>query len=105
MKLFFRRTIFIVLFIMIAAGGWLAYERWIKKEPFPDGIASGNGRIEATEIDIAIKFPGRISEILFREGDFLEAGLEILWDSVLIMVLLGNTVFGLGMWRFRRQFE
>ena len=105
MKLFFKRAIFIVLFIMIGAGGWLAYDHWIKKEPFPDGIASGNGRIEATEIDIAIKFPGRISEILFREGDFLEAGLEILWDSVLIMVLLGNTVFGLGMWRFRRQFE
>ena len=74
MKLFFRRAIFVVLFIMIAAGGWLAYERWIKKEPFPDGIASGNGRIEATEIDIATKFPGRISEVLFREGDFLEAG-------------------------------
>ncbi len=33
------------------------------------------------------------------------AGLEILWDSVLIMVLLGGAVFGVGMWRFRRQFE
>ena len=33
------------------------------------------------------------------------AGLEILWDSVLTMVLLGSTVFGLGMWRFRRQFS
>jgi len=33
------------------------------------------------------------------------AGLDILWDSVLIMVLLGSTVFGLGMWRFRRQFS
>jgi len=74
MKLFFKRAILIVLFIMIAAGGWLAYERWIKKEPFPDGIAYGNGRIEATEMDIATKFQGRISEILFREGDFLEAG-------------------------------
>ncbi|MCP4576749.1 MAG: ABC transporter permease [Deltaproteobacteria bacterium] len=33
------------------------------------------------------------------------ADLKILWDSVLIMVLLGSSVFGLGMWRFRRQFS
>jgi HlyD family secretion protein len=35
----------------------------------PD-IAAGNGRIEATEIDIAAKIPGRIVEVLKREGDF-----------------------------------
>jgi HlyD family secretion protein len=33
-----------------------------------------NGRIEATEIDIATKLPGRIKEVLPREGDFVEAG-------------------------------
>ncbi len=32
-------------------------------------------------------------------------GLELLWDSLLVMVLLGGTLFGLGMWRFRRQFQ
>jgi ABC-2 type transport system permease protein len=31
-------------------------------------------------------------------------GLELPWDSVLAMVLLGGTMFGLGMWRFRKQF-
>ncbi|MDH4082217.1 MAG: ABC transporter permease [Nitrospira sp.] len=31
-------------------------------------------------------------------------GLDLLWDSVLAMALLGGTMFGLGMWRFRRQF-
>jgi HlyD family secretion protein len=39
----------------------------------PKGIVSGNGRIEATEIDIATKTPGRIVEILAREGDFVKA--------------------------------
>jgi HlyD family secretion protein len=39
----------------------------------PD-IAAGNGRIEATEIDIAAKIPGRIVEVLKREGDFTEPG-------------------------------
>ncbi|WP_240744807.1 HlyD family secretion protein [Desulforhopalus sp. IMCC35007] len=37
-----------------------------------DDIASGNGRIEATEIDIATKNPGRIAEILVGEGDYLQ---------------------------------
>ncbi len=31
-------------------------------------------------------------------------GLDLLWDSVLSMALLGGALFGLGMWRFRRQF-
>lgn len=32
-------------------------------------------------------------------------GLELLWDSVLAMALLGGVLFGLGMWRFRKHFE
>lgn len=31
-------------------------------------------------------------------------GLDLLWDSVLAMALLGGALFGLGLWRFRRQF-
>jgi HlyD family secretion protein len=37
------------------------------------GLVSGNGRIEAVEIDIAAKTPGRVKEILVREGDFVTA--------------------------------
>jgi len=36
-----------------------------------------NGRIEATEIDVATKLPGRIKEVLAQEGDFVEAGQVI----------------------------
>jgi len=32
------------------------------------------------------------------------AGLDILWDSVLVMAAIGAVLFVLGMWRFRRQF-
>ena len=32
------------------------------------------------------------------------AGLRLLWDSALMMALVGAVIFGLGMWRFRRQF-
>ena len=38
------------------------------------GIAFGNGRIEAQEIDIDTKFAGRISEILADAGDMVKAG-------------------------------
>lgn len=38
------------------------------------GFASGNGRIEATEIDIAPKMAGKIESILVNEGDFVEEG-------------------------------
>ena len=40
----------------------------------PEGFARGNGRIEAVEIDVASKLPGRIEAILVREGVLVEAG-------------------------------
>lgn len=41
-------------------------------DKLPADIASGNGRIEATEISIAAKNPGRIRELLVNEGEFVE---------------------------------
>jgi HlyD family secretion protein len=38
------------------------------------GISSGNGRIEAVEIDIAARTAGRLSDVLVSEGDFVQAG-------------------------------
>lgn len=32
------------------------------------------------------------------------AGMSTLWSPVLAMAMLGSTLFGFGMWRFRRQF-
>jgi HlyD family secretion protein len=53
-------------------GGVIAW-RQLKPSSLPDGFAVGNGRIEATEIDIATKAGGRIKEILVNDGDVLEA--------------------------------
>lgn len=39
-----------------------------------NGLVSGNGRIEAVEIDIAAKYAGRVKDILVREGEFVTAG-------------------------------
>jgi ABC-2 type transport system permease protein len=32
------------------------------------------------------------------------AGLDVLWDSLLGLALLGAAIFGFGVWRFKRQF-
>ena len=40
----------------------------------PEGLVSGNGRIEATEIDIATPLTGRVKEIWVNEGDFVSVG-------------------------------
>jgi HlyD family secretion protein len=58
----------------VAAGGGYAGWRWLSPPGLPPGIASGNGRIEAVEIDISTKIAGRIREILVNEGEFVQAG-------------------------------
>lgn len=58
---------------IVGVVGYLAWQK-ATDNSLPEGIASGNGRLEAVEIDISTKTPGRIREILVREGDFVTAG-------------------------------
>jgi HlyD family secretion protein len=73
---FRRRWLRLALVLTVAiggAGGGLYW--WLHLQPqLPPGIAFGNGRIEAQEIDIDTKFAGRISEILADAGDMVKAG-------------------------------
>jgi HlyD family secretion protein len=39
-----------------------------------EGFISGNGRLEATEVDLASRLGGIITEVLVNEGDFVQAG-------------------------------
>lgn len=53
----------------------LGYYLWQRfQQPDTQGLISGNGRIEATEIDIASKLPGQLEQVLVKEGEFVEAG-------------------------------
>jgi HlyD family secretion protein len=65
----------LLLAALVVAGG-LAFVAWKLLQPpkLPPGFASANGRIEATEIDIATKLPERIQDELVDEGDFVNAG-------------------------------
>ncbi|MDR0807951.1 MAG: HlyD family efflux transporter periplasmic adaptor subunit [Gemmobacter sp.] len=61
---------------IVIIGAGMAYLLWdsLSQPGQPAGIASGNGRIEATEINIAALSGGRIAEIRAREGDFVRRG-------------------------------
>lgn len=59
--------------IIVAGGGYYAWQT-MRADSLPAGIASGNGRIEAVEIDVSTKTPGRLRDILVDEGDFVEKG-------------------------------
>jgi HlyD family secretion protein len=68
-----RLAVVLLLVFGGAAGG--AFYWWQhSRSQLPPGLASGNGRIEADEIDIDTKFAGRISEMLADEGDMVKAG-------------------------------
>jgi HlyD family secretion protein len=57
----------------------IAVVTWVKTRPSGPGagFVSGNGRIEATEIDIATKLAGRVQSILVNEGDFVKVGQSL----------------------------
>ena len=58
------------LVAILAGGGYYAWQKFLRSDPL-EGIARGNGRIEAIEIDVSTKAPGRVKEILVNEGDFV----------------------------------
>lgn len=55
--------------------GLVAYLVWQNMtQSDTEALVSGNGRIEATEINISSKLAGQLEEILVQEGDFVESG-------------------------------
>ena len=59
----------VVAAVVIAAAWWM-----LRPAGLPPGFAASNGRIEATEVDIATKIAGRIETILVKEGQFVHKG-------------------------------
>lgn len=62
----------VVAVFALAAIGWFFWDQ--NTGGLPDGFASGNGRLEADQIDISSKIPGRIAEIRASEGQLVQAG-------------------------------
>jgi HlyD family secretion protein len=58
---------------LIVIAGAMAFLAWklLKPKGLPEGFASGNGRIEATEIDVDAKIAERIRTVTVHEGDLV----------------------------------
>ncbi len=89
-----RRWLRTVLFLtgILILGGGTGYW-WLHRLPeVPAGIAFGNGRLEADEIDIDTKFAGRIATLNVDEGDVVEASQTVaLMDSQDLEASLGKS--------------
>jgi HlyD family secretion protein len=70
MKKIARRFLSLVILILVAAGSFYYWKRQ-QPAPLPLGIAAGNGRLEATEVEIASKQQGRVEAVLVNEGDMV----------------------------------
>lgn len=46
----------------------------LRGHDMPDGIVKTNGRLEATQVDVAAKYPGRLATLTVDEGDEVTAG-------------------------------
>jgi biotin carboxyl carrier protein len=49
----------------------------LRGRDMPDGIVKSNGRIEATQVDVAAKYPGRLATLTVDEGDEVTAGQRV----------------------------
>jgi HlyD family secretion protein len=82
-----RWIVVIAVPLLVGLGGWVVGRNstelgaltrrivgLVRTPGVPAGFASGNGRIEATEYDIATKRAGRIGAVAVREGDMVVPG-------------------------------
>ena len=63
-----------VLALVLAGSSYVAFDRWVLNQGLPDGLIQANGRIEGDHVTVASKFPGRIQELLVREGATVTQG-------------------------------
>ena len=67
-----------VVMAIVAAGVAFGVWKWLAVPKIPKEFGYGNGRIEATTVEILSKFSARIEEILVREGD------RVMKDQVIV---------------------
>lgn len=68
-----KKFIYLILIVIAVVGFKVAYD-YLNPSSLLEGFASGNGRIETTQVDIATKLPGRLEAVLAKEGDLVKKG-------------------------------
>ncbi|MCB1754930.1 MAG: HlyD family efflux transporter periplasmic adaptor subunit [Gammaproteobacteria bacterium] len=67
------KTLLLIALAVAGAAAWYFYQQ-NHQNGLPEHIVSGNGRIEATEYDIATKYAGRLDQVLAEEGEMVNQG-------------------------------
>lgn len=71
MKKGVKQAISGIVLIIVVLLSWSLWQ-YFQEPPLPSDLASGNGRIEAVQIDISTKIPGRVKRVLAKEGDLVK---------------------------------
>jgi HlyD family secretion protein len=74
MKIGRKQLGIVALIILVAIGVYFAIDRLLLNSGLPDGLIQANGRIEGDHVTVASKFPGRVQELLVREGATVTQG-------------------------------
>ena len=69
-----NRLFVIAILAAVAIGGGYAFIHGQSGNALPDGIATGHGRLEVEEVHVAVKYGGRVADVLVDEGDMVDAG-------------------------------
>ncbi|MEL7140301.1 MAG: HlyD family efflux transporter periplasmic adaptor subunit [Pseudomonadota bacterium] len=69
-----NRTALVALILLVLGAGAAWQFLGTDGERLPEGFVSGNGRVEAEQVEIAPKAPGRVDRVLAAEGSLVEAG-------------------------------
>ena len=80
------KIVIILAIIAAAAVGWYWFNSYRENAIYRNpAFASGNGRLEATEVNICTKLSGRIAAIYVNDGDFVKQGqlLALMQTNVL----------------------
>lgn len=72
------KHLLVAALLTLAVVGSYVFYHWLLPDPFPEGLLQVNGRIEGDHVIVASKFPGRVLELLAREGDKVTKGQIIL---------------------------
>lgn len=72
-----RAVVIAVAGLLLALSAYVVFDRLVARSALPEGLIQASGRIEGDHVTVASKFPGRILELLAREGDQVTAGQPI----------------------------
>jgi HlyD family secretion protein len=68
----FKLVAIIIIISVIAVFSWQSWQQ--KHDQIPSDFASGNGRIEADQVDVTTKYAGRVKQLFVQEGDLVTVG-------------------------------